>query len=73
MVQHAKNIARAFKQQSTDMRHRVPLKCAFRNLRTPCAHDRVVVDAWSAQIAKCTASQRPNAYLNAFVRSFRSK
>eukprot|EP00974_Lingulodinium_polyedra_P025147 2431707-Lingulodinium_polyedra.AAC.1 len=61
MVQHAKNIARAFKQQSTDMRHRVPLKCSFGNLRAPCVRDRVVVDAWGARIAKCTASQRPNA------------
>eukprot|EP00974_Lingulodinium_polyedra_P082337 7972124-Lingulodinium_polyedra.AAC.1 len=61
MVQHTKNIARSFKQQSTDMRHHGPVKCAFRNLRTPCVRGHMVFDAWSARIAKCTASQRPNA------------
>eukprot|EP00974_Lingulodinium_polyedra_P110603 10695083-Lingulodinium_polyedra.AAC.1 len=56
MDQHANNIARAFEQQSTDMRHRVPLKCVFCNVRVPCVRDRTFVDAWSARLVKCTAS-----------------
>eukprot|EP00974_Lingulodinium_polyedra_P078710 7624158-Lingulodinium_polyedra.AAC.1 len=36
-------------------------------IRTPCVGRRVVVDAWSARIAKCAAPQQPNAHLNAFL------
>eukprot|EP00974_Lingulodinium_polyedra_P041472 3985553-Lingulodinium_polyedra.AAC.1 len=34
---------------------------AYRNSRTPCVNHHAVVDAWSAQIAKCGAPHQWNA------------
>eukprot|EP00974_Lingulodinium_polyedra_P031573 3038912-Lingulodinium_polyedra.AAC.1 len=44
-----------------------------RNAHTPRVEYRMVVDAWSARIAKCAVSQQPNANLNAFLSNSRTR
>eukprot|EP00974_Lingulodinium_polyedra_P049430 4750294-Lingulodinium_polyedra.AAC.1 len=41
-------------------------------MRVPCVGHHIVVDAWSARIAKCAAPQQCNAFLNAFLSSLRA-